>query len=401
MADFFGNNNQPQAKVVNNYTAWNNPTGISLDILNGATEQANSGLGKAFVGNSPTNTRLLSVNDVNNYLSSQGKDTLTTNPYEGVVKVNDPGRYNNAVNLMNEQARSAGLNDWSNLGGAYKKFYYYDKDRPYGMFNAYEDAGIRKGTATVGNYANGSGPASQFFNDYLNGNQFGSYANNDFNTYMNNAKTYYGNRVNELSDSTNDYITGKLNDDGTYAQEGLLSKYGQGNQYRNNLVNSKQNEFYNDAKSVIDRDYARGYLSGAGYQNALNELNNQNGTVNKALNLQADNFYGRALDDLKQYAQDKYFNTPDVSDAYGYLRNYGNYDNLANSESYQNMLDFLNKQMVDNYNDEALLGELTANSYNPDAYSATGANEQGVYNPFIDTGVTRKRMNPFSEIGGW
>lgn len=252
--------------------------------------------------------------------------------------------YNQAVNAINKSGRIYEGESFPTIGLA-EEINWFD--------------GNPENKSYRGSYATGNNPYANAFNNYLNSGM-------NWNDYSNAYSKSYSNDLDKQS-------------------QGLFDNWWSGkNMDFGSLVDQRNQELYDNAKAKVDRDYARGYLNNNGYQQALDELNSQKS-------------YNRNLLDMESTAlQDKW--TTDAKQAI--VQNFPKGDWISNWGKAWDTTDAL--KALDNYgqgvNEDFFKAGLVSNSYDPGAYVATGAANQGLYNPYAYTGVNRKRKL-FDSIG--
>lgn len=208
-----------------------------------------------------------------------------------------------------------------------------------------------------GSYATGNSSYANAFNDYLK-------SGNNWSTFSNNMGNAYKNALDRQS--TDAFNTWK-------------------DQYMNmdfsGLVDARNQELYDNAKSKIDRDYARGYLNNTGYQSALNALNADMPTNRDMLDMESTALQDKWNTDARQLISQNMPTSDWVS----------NYNNLKRDTwDMTNAWDALNKYSQ-GVNEDFFKAGLLSNVYNPKTYVATGASNQGFYNPYESIARDRKR----------
>ena len=282
-----------------------------------------------------------------------------------------PNRFNDAVNQVNAAGRKQYGNDWNNIQGA-KDIGWYD--------------GNPSNHDWYGSYAKGNTSYDNALNDYINGNRgWGNLNDTDWNTFASGMQNAYDNQLSSLNNNLMDY------------QDSKLDNYRVGTDYTNNLIDTRNQELYNNALSKLNRDRDRGYLSDVGYQTALDALNNQIAVNRNMLNTEAQNWYNQAYDDLGQIRTENWWN-PMAGNA---LMNYNDLigGTLGNNAAYGNTLSAIDDYANARLNDDYFLSSLLSDSYNPDEYSATGAEQQGLYNPDFGFTAPRRSRLRYNSIG--
>lgn len=224
-------------------------------------------------------------------------------------------------------------------------------------------------------------------------NQYGVQGNREDNTALNDYLDYM------QRTGTNDFDAYKQQQANTfatnyakYADEALKSQInnylGGYNTGRQSNVSAADQAKYTEAKEVLDRQLARGYLSGIGYQKALSKLNEQQGSNQTAMSNAYNALYNDFEDDLSQ-AWQKGLITPGEYDWLNAA------DNLNFTDAYGNLAG-----ISEGINDDAFRSAMyAANIYNPDEYIAYGAENQGQYDPTFDSTSGGKKKRPVSTTG--
>lgn len=299
--------------------------------------------------------------------------------------INDPSKYNqynNALKAVNDAARSNVGENFNTLGRGQvsdfltRKHHTLHSDSKFLNKAYYGDTADVNANPEHTQYANA-------LNDYFKGTGYGAangiglqnggtwqdYADKTtqaYNTAMNNASNQLKDYGNTFTQGYNVYSKGSLGD---------------------NLVDQRNQQYFADAQKILDRDKARGYLSTAGYQTALNELAKNQAYNRGLLAGQGNELYTNWNTDLDQLRTTNFDSGKDSieKNANNWLNNYNNLTSGTMDQlgSYIDTQGKMQNYANDYINDDAFLSALTSNTYNPDSYIATGAEAQGVYNPFI------------------
>lgn len=278
-------------------------------------------------------------------------------------------RFNDATNQANAAGRTLYGNDWNNIGGAVD-IGWYD--------------GNKSNNDWYGNYSRGNTGIDRAYNDWLRGNRFGSIDANDWNTQKKNIDSSYNNAMSNLGTGLDDYSKGFLDNYNPYADSSFYD-----------IVDERNNQMYDDAKNVLDRDYKNGYLNYVGYNKALDELNRTTAGNRQGLISEGTNWYNNALNEMNQLRAKLFTQGVDSleSNPFASLQNYNALlsGNLGSLGSYDNAYNAIGDYANNYINDDQLMYSMNTNLYDPEQYVATGANEQGVWNPAVIGGRSRKR----------
>jgi hypothetical protein len=295
-------------------------------------------------------------------------------------------QYNDAMKKVNDAARQFEGEGFGQVGGSgtYKDWYKVKTKMGHHKMKS------RTGYEVGGNYGDDS--YSNILKDYQYGTGYNSggtgMGKSDWDTYARKVSTGYQKAMDEASQ--------KLGD----TANNWLSNYDYGNTGSNfgSLLDQQNQSYYGDAKDKLDRDLKRGYLNYAGYQTALNALNDNIANNRGKLYEQGQNKYDTWKNDLTQMRTSGFDSGVDSlsNNALNYIRNYNALKggDLSQLGSYQNTYGQMSDYANSNIGDDSFLSALTANTYDPDTYVATGAEGQGFYNPFqrgqFNTGRKKK-----------
>ena len=308
-------------------------------------------------------------------------------------------QYNNALNTVNDAARGLEGESFNTLGGTKA----VDVEVP--KLNTRKIRSPMYITDYYGDYAdtnaNENSSYANLLNDYFKGTGYGSakgiglQSGGKWDDYAKNTANAYQKAMDTASNQLKDY-----------GYQNYLKNYDYGvtDSGFGGLVDQRNESMFNDAKAQLDRDKARGYLNNAGYQTALNALMDNTAYNRGLLVNEGMSQYDKWNTDMDQIRTQGFDTGLDSlsANANNYMKNYNAMTggNMAGLGSYGTTLDSLNNY-GQNINNDAFLAALTSNTYDPSTYVATGAEHQGVYNPFNrgQFNVGRRKRMTLNSIG--
>lgn len=303
-------------------------------------------------------------------------------------------QYNNALNALNDAGRAAYGEDFNTIGKGFVENYSVRKKHrarsdTHQMHTRYGGDYADVGANENSSYAN-------MLNDYMNNTGYGKANGLGLNTGA--SWSDYSKGVSDSYQSAMDAASNQMKDQVYNDYLGKYDKGGENNSFYS-LVDQKNQGYYDEAANKLKRDLARGYLNNAGYQTALNALSG-NVDYNKGLlTNEGSSQYDTWNNDLNQMRVSGFDNGLDSlsSNANNYMKYYNNMvgGNMSGLGSYTSTLNNIMNYAGNNISDDAFLAALTSNTYDPNTYVATGAEQQGLYNPFLRGqfgGGRRKRM---------
>ena len=308
-------------------------------------------------------------------------------------------QYNNALNAVNNAARGLQGESFNSLGagsavGGMERHKHKAKSDTHSYFTDYYGDMADTGANENSSYAN-------LLNDYFNGTGYGPakgiglQSGGSWDDYAKNTANAYQKAMDTASNQLKDY--GYQNYLKNYDYGTTDSGFG-------GLVDQRNESMFNDAKAQLDRDRSRGYLNNAGYQTALNALMDNTAYNRGLLTNEGMSQYDKWNTDMNQIRTQGFDSGLDSlsANANNYMKNYNvmTGGNMAGLGSYGTTLDSLNNY-GQNISDDAFLAALTSNTYDPSTYVATGAEHQGVYNPFNrgQFNVGRRKRMTLNSIG--
>ena len=304
-------------------------------------------------------------------------------------------QYNDAMKNVNDAARQFEGEGFGQVGRSGTGTETYKKHTKMG----HHKTGTRITYNVGGNYGDDS--YSNILKDYQYGTGYNAagkgMGKSNWADYAGAVSTGYREAMDNASEGLKDT-----------AYNNWLSNYDYGNTGSGfgSLVDQQNQSYYDEAKGKLDRDLKRGYLNYAGYQTALNALNDNVANNRGKLSEQGQNKYDTWNTDLNQMRTSGFDTGVDSlnNNELNYIRNYnalkgGDLTQLGSyQDTYGQMSDYANNNIGDDY----FLSALTANTFDPDTYVATGAENQGFYNPFqrgqFNTG-RKKRTWGLDNIG--
>ena len=304
-------------------------------------------------------------------------------------------QYNNALNAVNNAARGFEGEGFNTLGRGetgigVERHKHKTKSDTHSYYNTY-------GGDYADTNANANSGYANLLNDYFNGTGYGKASG--IGLQKGNSWDDYAKATSNAYQAAMDAASDQLKND-AYSNYLKNYDYSSGDSNFGSLVNQRNQGMFDEAKSQLDRDKARGYLNNAGYQTALNALMGNVDYNRGLLNNEGINQYDKWSNDLNQIRSTGFDSGLDSlsANANNYMKNYNamTQGNMSGLGSYQSTLG----QMQDygrNINDDSFLAALMSNSYDPATYTATGAEQQGFYNPFsrgqFSGGRRPRRMN--------
>lgn len=295
------------------------------------------------------------------------------------------GQYNNynaAMNAINDWG-TQNQDNWNNVGGSTYNAW-TEKVKTRGGHHKKENherwyVNPNSGNHILDDYVSGGSALGSGYNYNTRG--WGDYANqasNQFNqTYNNTSKNLYDQAQNQYT--------------------GMYDPYNNESNF-NSLIGSKDTSQYGDASDVLKRDLARGYLSQAGYQTALNKLNNQQATNQQNLRDLGLGQYNAWKDALGQEWANN-IDTLDNNSWMKYYNNWNNYDGANMNQLFSNAQNAVGDYANAYINDDIFNNAIDVSLYDPDSYTAQGAQYQGMYNPFNRSVSNRRRRVTLDNIG--
>lgn len=303
-------------------------------------------------------------------------------------------QYNNALNALNDAGRAAYGEDFNTIGKGFTEGYATrNKHKARSDTHQYH---TRYGGDYADVNANENSSYANMLNDYMNNTGYGKANGLGLNTGA--SWDDYAKGVSDSYQSAMDNASNQMKDQVYNDYLGRYDKGGKDNSFYS-LVDQKNQSYYDEAANKLKRDLARGYLNNAGYQTALNALQG-NVDYNKGLlTNEGSSQYDTWNNDLNQMRVSGFDNGLDSlsSNANNYMKYYNNMvgGNMSGLGSYTSTLDNIRNYAGNNISDDAFSAALTSNTYDPNTYVATGAEQQGLYNPFLRGqfgGGRRKRM---------
>ena len=283
-------------------------------------------------------------------------------------------QYNNAMKSVNDAARQFEGEGFGQVGnsGTYRDWYKGKTKTGRSKMKS------RTGYEVGGNYGDDS--YSNILKDYQYDTGYNAagkgMGKSDWDTYAGAVSKGYQDAMDNASKGLED--TAYNNWLSNYDYNSTGSNFG-------SLVDQQNQSYYGDAKDKLDRDLKRGYLNYAGYQTALNALNDNVANNRGELYKQGQNKYDTWNTDLNQLRTSGFDSGVDSlsNNALNYIRNYNalKSGDLTGLGSYQDTYGQMSDYANSNIGDDSFLAALTANTYDPDTYVATGAEGQGFYNP--------------------
>lgn len=310
--------------------------------------------------------RVAAISNPGTTLATLGFNALTGGTKTKVMDANDLDGMSNITQVSADQ--------WNNYNKA------IDFLNQSGLYEDQYQKGI-KDTSAIKKSSKLKGSKTRYYDHYGVWNDTGNsaldnYINSglgDWDQYQQAQTTAFNNQYNLASDNyLRDYINQYLDP------------------YRTNLdtsLNTANDKQFADAKSKLDAQLSRGYLSDTGYNKALADLEAQVsgnlGGLSNVYNSQLNSWN----DDISQ-AWAKGANASSLAnDPYAWL----NADKYMQFDEAKRGVGSLGDHIT-NYGGGLMDSLLAANnSYNPDEYIATGANYQGVFNPEFDFNTKKKK----------
>ena len=217
------------------------------------------------------------------------------------------------------------------------------------------------------NQNTGNSVVDQYANYLLGGGTQGA------NDWLSGQRKSYSDAMNSAVDeAVRDYMSGYKSNQGA-------------------AINNAQSSAYDEAKAKLDAQKAYGYLSDVGYQNALDKLNAQTGSVRAAMN----DAYSAQLQNWEDNLNQMYAKATGGIGAWDFANPFT--ENALYKDAVANASNYAGTSMSDD-----VLRSLLSNVdlYTPNEWIAYGAGSQGQYNPFSDFATSNRRKKNVTSTTG-